>query len=57
MVFDNKYNRSIADKVISNVKNDIATKERFYDDPASFVEPHSQQEFINVVVCLQIRIK
>ena len=48
MPFSNAYNQSIANKVISNVKKDIATKDRMYDDPASFVEPHSQQEYMNV---------
>ena len=48
MPFKNSYNQSIANKVISNVKKDIATKDRMYDDPASFVEPHSQQEYMNV---------
>jgi hypothetical protein len=44
----NKYNQSVATKVIANVKQDIATKDRMYDDPASFVEPHSQQEYQTV---------
>ena len=48
MPFSNAYNQSVANKVISNVKKDIATKDRMYDDPASFVEPHSQQEYMNV---------
>ena len=48
MPFANNYNQSVANKVISNVKKDIATKDRMYDDPASFVDPHSQQEYMNV---------
>ena len=48
MPFKNNYNQSVANKVIANVKKDIATKDRMYDDPASFVEPHSQQEYMNV---------
>ena len=48
MPFSNAYNKSVANKVIANVKKDIATKDRMYDDPASFVEPHSQQEYMSV---------
>ena len=48
MPFSNSYNRSVANKVISNVKRDIATKDKMYDDPASFVEPRSTQEYMNV---------
>ena len=48
MPFSNNYNRSVANKVISNVKRDIATKDKMYDDPASFVEPRSTQEYMNV---------
>ena len=48
MPFANTYNQSIANKVISNAKKDIAIKEKMYDDPASFVEPHSQQEYQTV---------
>ena len=48
MVFDNKYNRSVATKVIANVKKDIATKDKMYSDPASFVEPRSTQEHMSV---------
>ena len=48
MPFANKYNQSVANKVMTNVKKDIATKDRMYDDPASFVEPHSQQEYMSV---------
>ena len=48
MPFANKYNQSVANTVMANVKKDIATKDRMYDDPASFVEPHSQQEYMSV---------
>ena len=48
MPFSNTYNRSVANKVISNVKRDIATKDKMYDDPASFVEPRSTQEYMSV---------
>ena len=48
MVFDNKYNRSVATKVIANAKKDIATKDKMYSDPASFVEPRSTQEYMSV---------
>ena len=48
MPFKNNYNQSVANKVIANVKHDIATKDRMYDNPAAFVEPHSQQEYMNV---------
>ena len=48
MPFNNQFNRNVANKVIANVKKDIATKDRMYDDPASFVEPHSQQEYMSV---------
>ena len=48
MPFSNAYNQSVANKVIANVKKDIATKDRMYDNPAAFVEPHSQQEYMNV---------
>ena len=48
MPFKNNYNQSVANKVIANVKKDIATKDRMYDNPAAFVEPHSQQEYMNV---------
>ena len=42
------YNKSVANKVIANAKKDIATKDKMYDGPASFVEPRSQQEYMNV---------
>ena len=48
MPFKNNYNQSVANKVIANVKHDIATNDRMYDNPAAFVEPHSQQEYMNV---------
>ena len=48
MPFKNNYNQSVANTVMANVKKDIATKDRMYDDPASFVEPHSQQEYMSV---------
>ena len=48
MVFDNKYNQFVAAKVISNAKKDITIKDKMYDNPASFVEPHSTQEYMNV---------
>ena len=48
MVFDNSYNRKIANTVVFNARKDIATKEKMYNDPASFVEPHSQQEYMSV---------
>ena len=48
MPFSNAYNRSVATKVISNVKKDISTKDKVYDNPASFVEPRSTQEYMNV---------
>jgi hypothetical protein len=48
MPFSNKYNQIVAAKVIANAKKDIATKDKMYDDPASFVEPHSQQEYQTV---------
>jgi hypothetical protein len=48
MVFDNKYNRSVANKVTANIKKDIATKDKMNDDPASFVEPRSTQEYQSV---------
>ena len=48
MPFSNAYNKSVANKVIANAKKDIATKDRMYDNPAAFVEPHSQQEYMNV---------
>ena len=48
MPVDNKYNRAVAEKVIENAKKDIAIKEKMYDNPASFVEPHSQQEYMAV---------
>ena len=48
MPFANNYNKSVANKVIANAKRDIATKDKMYDDPASFVEPHSQQEYQTV---------
>ena len=48
MPFSNAYNQSVANKVIANAKKDIVTKDRMYDNPASFVEPHSQQEYMNV---------
>jgi hypothetical protein len=31
-----------------NAKKDIACKDKMYDDPASFVEPRSQQEYQTV---------
>jgi hypothetical protein len=48
MPFSNKYNQSVANKVVANAKKDIATKDKMYNDPASFVEPHSQQEYQTV---------
>ena len=48
MPFRNNYNQSVANKVIANAKKDTATKDRMYDNPAAFVEPHSQQEYMNV---------
>ena len=48
MPFANNYNKSVASKVIANAKKDIATKDKMYDNPAAFVEPHSQQEYMNV---------
>jgi hypothetical protein len=48
MPFSNTYNRSVANKVIANAKKDIACKDKMYDDPASFVEPRSQQEYQTV---------
>ena len=48
MPYANKYNHCIANKVISNAKKDIEIKEKMYDDPTSFVEPHSQQEYQTV---------
>lgn len=48
MVFDNSYNRKIANTIVFNARKDIATKEKMYNDPASFVEPHSQQEYMSV---------
>ena len=48
MPFANKYNQSVAAKVISNAKKDITTKDKMYDNPASFAEPHSMQEYMSV---------
>ena len=48
MPFSNNYNRIVASKVIANARKDIATKAKMYDNPASFVEPHSQQEYATV---------
>jgi len=48
MPFSNNYNRTVATKVIANARKDIATKDRMYDNPAAFVEPHSQQEYVSV---------
>ena len=48
MPFANNYNKSVASKVIANAKKDIATKDKMYDNPAAFVEQHSQQEYMNI---------
>jgi hypothetical protein len=48
MPFQNTYNRNVASKVTANIKKDIATKDKMYSDPASFVEPRSQQEYQSV---------
>ena len=48
MPFANQYNKSVATKVIANAKKDIATKDKMYSDPASFVEPRSTQEYMSV---------
>jgi len=48
MPFSNAYNRSVANKVTANIKKDIATKDKMNDDPASFVEPRSTQEYQSV---------
>ena len=48
MPFSNAYNKSVATRVISNAKRDIATKEQMYDNPAAFVEPRSTQEYMSV---------
>ena len=48
MPFSNSYNKSVANKVIANAKKDIACKDKMYDDPASFVDPRSQQEYQSV---------
>ena len=48
MPFSNAYNKSVANKAIANAKKDIATKDKMYDNPASSLAPHSQQEYMNV---------
>jgi hypothetical protein len=48
MPFSNSYNRSVANKVIGNARKDIEMKNKMYDDPASFVEPRSTQEYMSV---------
>ena len=48
MPFSNSYNRSVANKVIGNAREDIEMKNKMYDDPASFVEPRSTQEYMSL---------
>jgi hypothetical protein len=48
MPFSNSYNRSVANKVIGNARKDIEMKNKMYNDPASFVEPRSTQEYMSV---------
>ena len=48
MPFSNSYNKGVASKVITNAKRDIAIKQQMYDNPATFVEPRSTQEYMSV---------
>ena len=48
MPFDNNYNRMIAHKLNATARKHIAMENAMNENPASFVEPHSQQEFMSV---------
>ena len=48
MSFSNNNNRNVANRIVANARKDIATKANMYDNPASFGEPRSQQEYTSV---------
>ena len=48
MPSDNDYNRMIAHKLNATARKHIAMENAMNENPASFVEPHSQQEFMSV---------
>ena len=48
MPFNNAYNQMIAQKLNATARRHIAMEKAMNENPASFVEPHSQQEFMSV---------
>ena len=48
MPFNNAYNQMIAQKLNATARKHIAMENAMNENPAAFVEPHSQQEFMSV---------